>query len=228
MSDAVTRLEAIHARMAQASQKAARQADEVHLVAVSKTFPAEAILPVLDAGQRVFGENRVQEAMAKWTALRVDYPDVDLHLIGHLQSNKAREAVALFDAIHSLDRPSLAKALAAEMTRQNRTPRLFVQVNTGDEPQKGGVSPTHVQSFLDECRALGLRPEGLMCIPPETDNPSLHFALLAELARRNKLSLLSMGMSSDFETAIALGATHIRIGSAIFGERAPHHEDSKA
>ena len=218
--DAAAALDAIRARIAAAARAAARAVDEVTLVAVSKTFAAEAIRPVLAAGQRVFGENRVQEAEAKWPALRGDYPDTELHLIGKLQSNKAREAVALFDAIHSLDRTSLARALAAEIARQGRAPLLFVQVNTGEEPQKGGVAPAALGNFLAECRALGLTVGGLMCIPPEDAEPALHFALLAELARDHGLVKLSMGMSGDFETAISLGATHVRVGSAIFGHRA--------
>ena len=189
-------------------------------MAVSKTFPADAIEPVLAAGQRVFGENYVQEAKAKWPALRERYPDVELHMIGPLQSNKAKEAVELFDAIHTLDRPSLAEALAKEIAKQGRTPRLFVQVNTGEEPQKGGVIPTEVDAFLDACRAkYGLTIDGLMCIPPAEDPPSPHFALLNTIAQRHGLKALSMGMSADFDAAIQLGATHVRVGSAIFGSR---------
>jgi pyridoxal phosphate enzyme (YggS family) len=219
MNDAVTALAEIEARIAAAARAAGRSPDEIALIAVSKTFPAEAIAPVLAAGHRVFGENRVQEAEAKWPALRAALPGVDLHLIGQLQSNKAREAVALFDAIHSLDRLSLAKALAAEIARQGRKPLLFIQVNTGAEPQKGGVLPHDLAAFLSACRALGLTAGGLMCIPPEHEEPALHFALLAELAREHGLERLSMGMSGDFETAVRLGATHVRVGSAIFGGR---------
>ena len=190
------------------------------LVAVSKTMPDEMILPALDARQRVFGENYVQEAKAKWPALRERFPDVELHMIGPLQSNKAREAVELFDVIQSLDRESLAKELAREMARSGRAPRLFVQVNTGDEPQKGGVSPSKIDAFLETCRVHhGLAIEGLMCIPPAQDQPSPHFALLAKIAARNGLPGLSMGMSADYEAAIQLGATHVRVGSAIFGAR---------
>ena len=218
--NAAERLAIIRHRIERARRRFGPPPDVVTLVAVSKTFPAEAIVPFLEAGQRVFGENRVQEAEAKWPALRGDYPDTELHLIGKLQSNKAREAVALFDAIHSLDRTSLARALAAEIVRQGRAPLLFVQVNTGEEPQKGGVAPAALGGFLAECRALGLTVGGLMCIPPEDAEPALHFALLAELARDHGLVKLSMGMSGDFETAIALGATHVRVGSAIFGHRA--------
>lgn len=219
MTDAVAALADIRSRITTAATSAARKADEVTLVAVSKTFDSAAIRPVLAAGQRIFGENRVQEAQAKWPALRDDYPDTELHLIGQLQSNKAREAVALFDAIHSVDRLSLAKALAAEITRQGKTPMLFVQVNTGEEAQKGGVMPRETGAFLGASRTLGLTISGLMCIPPENEEPALHFALLAELAREHGLKRLSMGMSGDFETAVKLGATHVRVGSAIFGGR---------
>jgi len=197
-----------------------RDPSSITLVAVSKTFPAEAIEPVLGAGQRVFGENYVQEAKAKWPALRVRYPDVELHMIGPLQSNKAREAVELFDAIHTLDRPSLAEALAKEMAKTGRRPRLLVQVNTGEEPQKGGIAPGEVDGFLDACGSRwGLQVEGLMCIPPAEDPPSPHFALLNTIAARHGLKTLSMGMSADFDAAIQLGATHVRVGSAIFGTR---------
>ena len=192
----------------------------ITLVAVSKTFPAEDIAPVLAAGHRVFGENYVQEARAKWPALRERYPDAEVHMIGPLQSNKAGDAVELFDVIHSLDRPSLAEALAKAMAKSGRTPRLLVQVNTGEEPQKGGVLPGDVDGFLETCRSrYGLAVEGLMCIPPAEDPPSPHFALLNTIARRHGLTTLSMGMSADFEAAIQLGATHVRVGSAIFGAR---------
>lgn len=197
-----------------------RDPSSITLVAVSKTFPAESIEPVLAAGQRVFGENYVQEAKAKWPALRERYPGVELHMIGPLQSNKAREAVELFDVIHTLDRPSLAEALAKEIARTGRAPRLLVQVNTGEEPQKGGVAPADVDAFLEACRdRYGLAVEGLMCIPPAEDPPSPHFALLNTIAARHGLEALSMGMSADFEAAIQLGATHVRVGSAIFGAR---------
>ncbi len=209
----------IRTRIDWAARDGGRDPLEVTLIAVSKTFDAAAITPVIAAGQRVFGENRVQEAQAKWPSLTAETPGIELHLIGQLQSNKAREAVALFDAIHSLDRASLARALAGEIARQGRSPLLFVQVNTGDEPQKGGVSPKGLGAFLEECRALGLSPGGLMCIPPEDEEPALHFALLAELGHRHGLAKLSMGMSADFETAVKLGATHVRVGSAIFGRR---------
>lgn len=197
-----------------------RDPASITLVAVSKTFPAEAIEPVLAAGQRVFGENYVQEAKAKWPPLCERYPDVELHMIGPLQSNKAKEAVQLFDVIHTLDRPSLAKELAKEIAKQGKKPRLLVQVNTGEEPQKGGVAPTEADAFIAACRTeYGLEIEGLMCIPPAEDPPSPHFALLSTIARRNGLKTLSMGMSADFDAAIQLGATHVRVGSAIFGVR---------
>ncbi|PZU87071.1 MAG: YggS family pyridoxal phosphate-dependent enzyme [Chelatococcus sp.] len=220
MSDTVTRLAAVRAAIARAARDFGREPESVTLIAVSKTMPAEAILPALEAGQRVFGENYVQEAAGKWPALRERFPDVDLHMIGPLQSNKAREAVALFDAIHSLDRESLAKELAREIARAGRAPRLLVQVNTGEEPQKGGIAPGEVDAFLARCREQhGLAVAGLMCIPPADEPPSPHFALLAKIAARNGLEQLSMGMSADYEAAIQLGATHVRVGSAIFGAR---------
>jgi pyridoxal phosphate enzyme (YggS family) len=215
-----SRLAAVRQDIARACGDAGRATGSVTLVAVSKTFGAEAIEPVIAAGQRVFGENRVQEAKAKWPALRERHPGIELHLIGPLQSNKAREAVALFDAIHSLDRPSLAEALAKEIARQGRSPLLFVEINTGGEPQKAGVLPEQADAFLKDCRdKYGLKVSGLMCLPPADEPPAPHFALTAKIARRNEMNLLSMGMSADFETAIALGSTHVRIGSAIFGER---------
>jgi PLP dependent protein len=220
MSDAVARLESVRAEIVRAARDFGRDPASITLVAVSKTFPAEAIEPVLAAGQRVFGENYVQEAKAKWPALRERYPDAELHLIGPLQSNKAREALQLFDVIHTLDRPSLAEALAKEIARSGKATRLLVQVNTGEEPQKGGVMPTDADAFIDACRTrYGLAIEGLMCIPPMEDPPSPHFALLNTIARRNGLRMLSMGMSADFDAAIQLGATHVRVGSAIFGTR---------
>ncbi|MCC2654454.1 MAG: YggS family pyridoxal phosphate enzyme [Microvirga sp.] len=219
-NDAVEALKQVQESIRRSASDYDRDPASITLVAVSKTFPADAIEPVLAAGQRVFGENYVQEAKAKWPALRERYPDVELHMIGPLQSNKAREAVELFDAIHTLDRPSLAEALAKEIAKQGRTPRLFVQVNTGEEPQKGGVIPTEVDAFLEACRAkYGLTIEGLMCIPPAEDPPSPHFALLNTIAQRHGLKALSMGMSADFDAAIQLGATHVRVGSAIFGSR---------
>lgn len=219
-TDSIERLKEVQASVKRSAADYERNPGSVTLIAVSKTFPAEEIEPVLAAGQRVFGENYVQETKAKWLSLRERYPDVELHLIGPLQSNKAKEAVELFDVIQSLDRPSLAEALAKEIAKQGKTPRLFVQVNTGDEPQKGGVSPAEVDAFLEACRTkYGLTIEGLMCIPPAEDPPSPHFALLATIAKRNGLKNLSMGMSADFDAAIQLGATYVRVGSAIFGTR---------
>jgi pyridoxal phosphate enzyme (YggS family) len=215
-----TRLAAVRQDMAQACAKARRDPAEVTLVAVSKTFGADAIAPVLAAGQRVFGENRVQEAMGKWPALKAQYPGTELHLVGPLQSNKAKEAVALFEAIHSVDRPSLCEALAREIARQGRTPLLFAEINSGGEPQKSGVLPQEADGFLERCRSTyGLPIAGLMCLPPLGEPPAPHFALTAKIARRNGLRLLSMGMSADFALAITFGATHVRVGTAIFGER---------
>lgn len=203
--------------IALAAQASGRSADQITLVAVSKTQPWEAIAPVLAAGQRVFGENRVQEAMIRWDG-RAD--DLTLHLIGPLQTNKAREAVAFFDVIETLDRKKLARALADEVQKQGRTPRLYVQVNTGEEDQKAGVAPSDADGFIAACRATyGLNPEGLMCIPPADEPPGPHFALLRKIALRNGLAKLSMGMSGDFETAIRFGATSVRVGSAVFGLR---------
>ena len=204
------------------AKEAGRTASGVTLIAVSKTFPAEDILPVLAAGHRAFGENRVQEAKTKWPSLLAQHPGTELHLIGPLQSNKAREAVALFSAIHSLDRVSLAETLAEELSRTPRKLDLFVQVNTGLETQKSGIAPTDAAAFIERCRHEWKLPVvGLMCIPPEDEEPSVHFAMLQRLARENGLTKLSMGMSADFETAIQFGATHIRVGSAIFGHRPP-------
>jgi PLP dependent protein len=217
MSDASARLERVRAGIARAAKLAGRSPDEVTLIAVSKTHPAEAILPLVEAGQTVFGENRVQEAQAKWPALKAERANVQLHLIGQLQSNKAEEAVALFDAIHSLDRPSLAAALEKAMAKLGRRPACFVQVNIGDEPQKGGCPVAELPALLDSARGLPVR--GLMCIPPADVEPAPYFALLAKLARRHGLSGLSMGMSADYETAVMLGATHVRVGTALFGER---------
>jgi pyridoxal phosphate enzyme (YggS family) len=213
-------LAAVRQEIDRACREAGRDPDSVTLVAVSKTFGPEAIEPVIAAGQRVFGENRVQEAKAKWPALRDKHPGLGLHLVGPLQSNKAREAVELFDAIHSVDRASLCAALAKEVERAGRQPLLFVQVNTGAEPQKAGVLPEQADGFIQACRATyGLVVTGLMCIPPVDQPPAPHFALTAKIARRNGLDLLSMGMSADFAVAIAFGATHVRVGSAIFGAR---------
>ena len=210
----------VRAQIARACREANRDAAEVTLIAVSKTFDAAAIEPVIAAGQRVFGENRVQEAKAKWPPLTAKHDGLALHLIGPLQSNKTKEAVALFDAIHSVDRPSLCEALAKEIAKQGRKPLLFVEINTGAEAQKAGVLPQDADSFLAACRdKYGLTISGLMCIPPLDEAPGPHFALTAKIARRNGLRLLSMGMSADYITAIQLGATHVRVGSAIFGER---------
>jgi pyridoxal phosphate enzyme (YggS family) len=206
--------------IARACEDARRDRQSVTLIAVSKTFDAHAIAPVIEAGQRVFGENRVQEAKAKWPGLISAYPGIALHLIGPLQSNKAKEAVALFDAIHSVDRPSICEALAKEIDSQKRRPELFVQLNTGEEPQKAGVAPDDADAFIAACREkYGLSISGLMCIPPVNEAPAPHFALTAKIAARNGLTKLSMGMSADFAIAIQFGATHVRIGSAIFGTR---------
>ena len=217
---ATDRLAAVQAEIARAARENGREPASVTLIAVTKTFGPEAIEPVLAAGQRVFGENRVQEAKGKWPALRERYPDVELHLIGPLQSNKAKEAVALFDVIHTVDRESLCAALAKEIARQGRRPKLLVEVNTGAEAQKAGVLPQDTDAFLRLCReTYGLTIDGLMCIPPFEEAPAPHFALLAKIAKRNELLLLSMGMSADFPVAVQMGATHVRVGSAIFGER---------
>lgn len=221
-ADVAAGLAEVRASIRRAAEDNERDPASVALIAVSKTVPAEGILPALEAGQRLFGENYVQESKGKWPGLRERFPDAEVHLIGPLQSNKARDAVELFDAIHSLDRPSLAAALAKEIARAGRAPKLIVQVNTGDEPQKGGVSPAEADAFLAACRdAYGLTIEGLMCIPPADDPPSAHFALLAAIAARHGLPILSMGMSADYPAAIQMGATHVRVGTAIFGARAP-------
>jgi PLP dependent protein len=215
-----TGLSAVEQDIARACREARRDRSSVTLVAVSKTFDADVIAPVIEAGQRVFGENRVQEAKAKWPGLMSAYPGIALHLIGPLQSNKAKEAVALFDAIHSVDRPSICEALAKAFDSQERRPQLFVQLNTGEEPQKAGVAPAEADSFIASCREKYRLPiSGLMCIPPVNDAPAPHFALTAKIAARNGLNNLSMGMSADFAIAIAFGATHVRVGSAIFGKR---------
>lgn len=220
MTPATQALADIKSRIAEAAREDGRSPDDVKLIAVSKTFEASDIIPVLDAGQRLFGENRVQEANGKWPELKARYPDIALHLIGPLQSNKAAEAVALFDAVHSIDRPKIAKAIAEEMARQDKTLQLFVQVNTGEEPQKAGVLPRETKAFVDMCRAeLGLTLAGLMCIPPVDEEPAVHFAFLDKLAKECGLPGRSMGMSSDYETAVQFGATHVRVGSAIFGAR---------
>ncbi len=219
-ADVAAGLTEVRASIARAARDFERDPDSVHLVAVSKTVPAEHIVPALEAGQRLFGENYVQESAAKWPALKERYPDVELHLVGPLQSNKAREAVALFDVIHALDRLSLAAALAKAIERAGRAPKLLIQVNTGEEPQKAGVAPDQLDTLLTECRDThGLTIHGLMCIPPAEDPPSPHFALLARLAKTHNLPILSMGMSADYEAAIQTGATHVRVGTAIFGRR---------
>lgn len=217
--DAPQRLADVRERIARAEQLAKRPAGATSLIAVSKTHEAPAIAPLIAAGQRVFGENRVQEAQAKWPALREGTPDIELHLVGQLQSNKADDAVALFDAIHSLDRPSLVAALAKAMDRHDRRPACFVQVDIGDEPQKGGVAVPELPALLAEARSAELPVIGLMCVPPLELEPAPWFALLAKLADDNGLPGLSMGMSGDYETAVTLGATHVRVGTALFGAR---------
>ncbi len=209
----------IHARIAQSASRAGREAQDVALIAVSKVQPNARTESVLKEGHRVFGENTVQEAAGKWPQFRETYNHIDLHLIGPLQTNKARQAMQLAQAIHTLDRPKLAKTIARLAQELGQCPDLFVQVNTGEEPQKAGVLPRDADAFIADARALDLPIKGLMCIPPVSEEPALHFALLAKIAERNDLKGLSMGMSSDFETAIALGATHVRVGSAIFGDR---------
>lgn len=218
--NAPARLAGVRGDLEKAARDAKRDLADITLIAVSKTFPADAIVPILDAGQRVFGENRVQEAAGKWPGLRENYPDTELHLIGPLQSNKTKEAVALFDVIHTVDRPKIAKALASEMESTGRHLPVFIQVNTGAEPQKAGIAPEELGAFVDLCRTeLKLNVTGLMCIPPVDEEPAVHFGFLATLAARHDLKGLSMGMSSDYPTAIAFGATHVRVGSAIFGAR---------
>jgi pyridoxal phosphate enzyme (YggS family) len=213
-------LAAVRGRIESTARAAGRPADAVTLVAVSKTHPADSVRAALDAGQRIFGENRVQEAVAKFPGLRRDYPDLTLHLIGPLQTNKVKDAVAHCDVIETVDRPRLAEALAREMERSGRHLPCFIEVNTGEEPQKAGILPEAADAFIADCRGrLGLAVIGLMCIPPEHEEPALHFALLREIAKRNGLDQLSMGMSADFETAIRFGATHVRVGTAIFGAR---------
>jgi PLP dependent protein len=216
----VERLNTVRSAIAEAEMQSKRPAGSVTLVAVSKTFDAPDIRPVLEAGQRIFGENRVQEAQGKWPDLKAEFPDIELHLIGPLQSNKAADAIALFDVIQTVDREKIAAALVIEMKRQGKTPRLYVQVNTGLEDQKAGIDPRETVAFVARCREVhGLSIEGLMCIPPFEENPGPHFALLKKLARECGVGKLSMGMSGDYETAVAFGATHVRVGSAIFGVR---------
>ncbi len=207
--------------IARAAHAHDRRPEDIALIAVSKVQPLDRVRRVLEQGHRLFGENRVQEAAGKWPALQEEFPGVQLHLVGPLQTNKARQAMGLFSAIHSLDRPKLARTLARLAQEEGRCPDVFVQVNTGAEPQKAGVLPEETDAFVAECRALDLPLRGLMCIPPAQEEPSLHFALLAKIAGRNGLGGLSMGMSADFTRAVALGATHVRVGSAIFGERTP-------
>jgi pyridoxal phosphate enzyme (YggS family) len=218
MTAGVDRLAEVRQRIAAAARAAGRDPASVTLVAVSKTYGADRVRELLDAGQRVFGENRVQEAEEKFPALKAEHPDLKLHLIGPLQTNKAREAVALFDVIQSVDRERLAVALAKEMARTGRRPDCYIQVNTGEEPQKAGVLPGGLDAFVASCRDM-LPVVGLMCIPPVDEEPALHFALLAKMAARNGLTTISMGMSADYETAVRLGATHVRVGTALFGHR---------
>ncbi len=218
-ASAADRLAAIHDGIVQAARHAGRDAADVTLIAISKTHDAAAITPLIEAGQRVFGENRVQEAEAKWPALKAAWPDIILHLVGQLQSNKAEEAVALFDVIHSVDRPSLIAALGKAMHKLDRRPACFVQVNIGEEPQKGGCALADLPAVLDAARAAGLPVIGLMAVPPDGEEPAPYFALLAKLAARHGLPALSMGMSGDYEVAVTLGATHVRVGSALFGPR---------
>jgi hypothetical protein len=218
--EVAARLRLVRREIALAAEAAGREPQSVQLVAVTKTVPPEIIEQAIGAGQRCFGENRVQEAQRKWTALRELHPDLELHLIGPLQSNKVREAVALFDVVETVDRPKLARALAEELSRSGRRPRLFVQVNTGEEPQKAGVVPGETEAFVALCRdTFGLAIDGLMCIPPFDEEPAVHFALLAKLAEKLGIEELSMGMSGDFARAIPFGATYVRIGTAIFGAR---------
>ena len=220
MTAGADRLAEVRQHIAAAARAAGRDPASVTLVAVSKTHGADRVRELLDAGQRVFGENRVQEAEGKFPALKAEYPDLKLHLIGPLQTNKAREAVALFDVIQSVDRERLAATLAKEMTRTGRRPDCYIQVNTGEEPQKAGVLPAELDAFVATCRDTHRLPiTGLMCIPPVDEEPALHFALLAKMAARNGLAAISMGMSADYETAIRLGATHVRVGTALFGHR---------
>ena len=220
MTSTADGLVAVKREIERACADAKRDPSSVTLIAVAKTFGAEAIEPVIAAGQRVFGENRVQEAKAKWPALKERHAGIELHMIGPLQSNKVKEALALFDAIHSVDRASLCEALSREISKSGRQPQLFVEINTGAEPQKAGVLPQDADGFLAACRdRYGLRIDGLMCIPPFDEAPAPHFALTAKIASRNGLKLLSMGMSADYPAAIAMGATHIRVGTAIFGKR---------
>ena len=222
MSGGSERLREVSRRIAEAARAVGRDPSEITLVAVSKTHGADRVRGLIDAGHRVFGENRVQEAQGKYPELKASWPDLELHLIGPLQTNKARDAVALFDVIQSVDRERLASSLAKEMERLGRRPACYIQVNTGEEPQKAGILPRDLDAFVATCRDVHELPVvGLMCIPPVDEEPALHFALLAKMAKRNGLARLSMGMSADYETAVRLGATHVRVGSALFGARAP-------
>ena len=216
----MTNLDAVKEQISVAAKSANRSPDDITLIAVSKNFEVDDIRPVLEAGQRIFGENRVQEAQKKWPSLKDEFANVELHLIGPLQSNKAKDAVALFDAIHTVDRPKIARVISKEIENSGRNPRLFIQVNTGEEEQKAGVYPADLKEFYNLCtNELKLKITGLMCIPPKDEEPAIHFAFLSERAKELGLKELSMGMSSDFETAIEMGATHIRVGTAIFGTR---------
>ena len=218
-ASAEERLAGVRARIAKAAKLAGRRPDEVTLIAVSKTQDPDTILPLIEAGQTAFGENRVQEAQGKWPQLKVRFPQLRLHFVGQLQSNKAEEAVALFDSIHSVDRPSLAKALIKALAKSDRRPDCFIQVNIGDEPQKGGCAVAELPALIEACRGEGLPIAGLMCVPPADVEAAPYFALLASLARRHGVTGLSMGMSGDYETAVTVGATHVRVGTALFGER---------
>ena len=224
--DIAANLSAVKELIDKAAHGAERPATSVELVAVAKTQPAVAVHAALEAGHRIFAENRVQEAAQKWPALKAEFPDARLHMVGPVQTNKARQALGLFDVIETVDRPKLARALAAGMEKTGSSPACFIQVNTGEEPQKAGVAPAAADAFIGECRdGLGLPVTGLMCIPPIDEEPSLHFALLREIARRNDLVRLSMGMSADFEVAVAFGATHVRVGTAVFGARVMKDRD---
>lgn len=219
-TDVVDNYREVLTELARAEEKASRPLGSVRLVAVSKTHPPERLRPLLSAGHRLFGENRVQEAQGKWSALKAEFTGIELHLIGPLQTNKVREAVALFDVIETVDRPRLAAALAAEMAKSGRRPACTIQVNTGNEPQKAGIAPTEADGFIEECRQRWQLPvKGVMCIPPAEEDPLPHFRLLADIARRHDLPIVSMGMSGDYPAAISAGATHVRVGTAIFGRR---------
>lgn len=219
MNPVACNLSRINQGIEAAASEYGRNAADIHLVAVSKQQPDDRVNAALESGQRLFGENRVQEAIERWSTRRADYPDLQLHLIGPLQTNKVRDAVALFDVIETIDRPGLADTLKTEMEKQGKSLSCFIQVNTGEEPQKAGIAPTEFRALLDYCHKIGLEISGLMCIPPSADPPALHFSLLRNMAREAGLKNLSMGMSTDFEKAIPLGATYVRVGTAIFGDR---------